>query len=143
MGSVSILRSVASPGVFTETEIALRKTFSLHDEIPCAIRIHTAIAVAEVLANIVEHGGAGEQLVRIEMHITVQSDHLLVVLIDDGIEAHVDLGSACMPEDSLAERGRGLAMAQLALDRLTYQREAGLNYWTLASHSFGFVEAVA
>ena len=67
----------------------------------------------------------------------------LVDLIDDGNEAHVDLGSACMPEDVLAERGRGLAMAKLVLDRLTYRREAGVNHWTLTSHPFGFVEAVA
>jgi serine/threonine-protein kinase RsbW len=77
------------------------------------------------------------------MHITVQSDHVQVDLIDDGNEAHVDLGSACMPEDALAERGRGLAMAKLVLDRLIYRREARVNYWTLASHTFGIAEAVA
>jgi anti-sigma regulatory factor (Ser/Thr protein kinase) len=48
-----------------------------------------------------------------------------------------------MPEDVLAERGRGLAMAKLVLDKLTYRREARVNYWTLASHTFGIAEAVA
>ena len=143
MGSVWVLRTVASPRVFEETELALERAWSMHGQVPFAVRTQTGIAVAEVVANIVEHGGAGRQLVRIEMHITVQSDHVLVDLIDDGNEAHVDLGSACMPEDVLAERGRGLAMAKLVLDRLTYRREAGVNHWTLTSHPFGFVEAVA
>jgi serine/threonine-protein kinase RsbW len=115
----------------------------MHDQVPFAIRTQMGIAVAEIVANIVEHGGADRQLLQIEMQITVQSDHVLVVLIDDGNEAHVDLGSACMPEDVLAERGRGLAMATLVLYRLTYQREAGANYWTMASHPFDFIEAVA
>ena len=143
MGPVSTLRTVASPRIFEETEIALVQAWSVIGDVPCGIRLHTAIAVAEIVANIVEHGGAGRQLVRIEMHITVQSDHVLVVLIDDGNEAHVDVAAASMPGDDLAERGRGLAMAKLVLDRLTYRREAGVNYWTLASHPFGFIEAVA
>ena len=143
MGSVLISRTVAAPRVFEETELALERAWSIHGQVPRAIRTQTGIAVAEVVANIVEHGGAGRQLVQIEMHITVQSDQVLIDLIDDGSEAHVDLGTACMPEDVLAERGRGLAMAKLALHRLTYRREANMNYWTLASHPFGFVEAVA
>lgn len=143
MGWVPILRTVAAPRVFEETETALERTWSMHDQIPCVIRTQIGIAVAEIVANIVEHGGAGRQLVQIEMQIAIQPDHVLVMLIDDGNEAHVDLGSVGMPEDDLAERGRGLAMATLVLDRLTYQREAGANCWTMASHTFEFIKAVA
>lgn len=143
MRSVPILRTIAAPRVFDETETALERTWSMHGQVPCAIRTQIGIAVAEVVANIVEHGGAGRQLVRIEMQIAIQPDHVLVVLIDDGNEAHVDFESVGMPEDVLAERGRGLAMATLVLDRLTYQREAGVNCWTMASHPFELVEAVA
>lgn len=143
MGSVSILRTVASPRALDEAEAALGQTWSMNTGVPAAVRTQTGIAVAEIVANIVEHGSTGRQRVRMEMHITVLSDHVLVVLIDDGNEAEVDLGSVCMPVDVLAERGRGLAMAKSVLGRLTYRREADVNYWTLTSHPFGFVVAVA
>jgi serine/threonine-protein kinase RsbW len=143
MTSVPILRTVAAPGAFDETETALERTWSMHGQVPPAIRTQMGIAVAEVVANIVEHGGAGLRLVQIEMQIAIQPDHVLVVLIDDGNEAHVDFDTVGMPEDLLAERGRGLAMATMVLNSFTYRREAGLNRWTMASHPFEFVEAVA
>lgn len=143
MGWVPVLRTVAAPRVFEETETALERTWSMHEQVPCVTRTQIGIAVAEIVANIVEHGGAGRQLVQIEMQIAIQPDHVLVMLIDDGNEAHVDFDSVGMPDDVLAERGRGLAMATLVLYRLTYQREAGANCWTMASHPFDFIEAVA
>ncbi len=143
MASALILRTVASPRAFDETEATLGRAWSMNAGVPFAIRTHTGIAVAEIVANIVEHGSAGHRLVRIEMHVSVQSDHIVVVLIDDGNEAEIDLASVCMPADGFAERGRGLAMAKSVLGGLAYRRDAEANYWTLTSHRFGFVVAVA
>lgn len=134
MGLVS-LRTSASFGAIDQTETALEQAWSGHGHVPDAIRRQTGIAVAEVVANIVEHGSAGRDGVRIEMEIAVHADHVLVTVIDNGNEAHVDLGAIRMPDD-LAERGRGLAMAKLVLDRFDYRRQAGLNCWTLASRPF-------
>lgn len=97
--------------------------------------MYTAIAVAEIVANIVEHGSAGRHLVQIEIEISVQPDHVLVAVTDDGNEAGIDMNAVCMPGDG-ADRGRGLAMARLTLETLTYQRLSGANHWVLTSNRF-------
>ena len=112
-----ILRTVAHQGR-SMTEATLGRVWSMNAGVPPAIRTHTGIAVAEIVANIVEHGSAGHRLCADEMHVSVQSDHVLVVLIDDGNEAGIDLASVGMPGDVLAERGRGLAMAKSVLSGL-------------------------
>ena len=97
--------------------------------------MQTAIAVAEIVANMVEHGSAGRHLVQIEMQMSVQPDRVLVSLADDGNEAYIDLNAIRMPGDG-AERGRGLAMAQSSLDALAYQRFSGANHWLLTSKRY-------
>jgi hypothetical protein len=36
--------------------------------------------------------------------------------------------------DLLVERGRGLSLAQTALDELAYERRGGINCWRLTKH---------
>jgi serine/threonine-protein kinase RsbW len=47
----------------------------------------------------------------------------------------VDLAAAIMPDD-MAERGRGLALAQAALRLLSYFRDEVGNHWRLVSNVF-------
>ena len=135
MALTAILRTAAGPAAFDETAAALDRQWSLHDEVPNNIRVQLGIAVAEVVANIVEHGSAGRHRVYIEMQMSVERSRVVVALIDDGNESFIDMNSVGMPDFS-AERGRGLAMTRAALDRLTYQRRNGSNYWLLASKPF-------
>ena len=107
----------------------------MNGHVPDIVRMHTAIAVAEIVANMVEHGSAGRHLVQIEMEVSVQPDRVLVALADDGNEARIDVNAICMPGDG-AERGRGLAMARRVLDTLAYQRLSGANRWVLTSNRF-------
>jgi serine/threonine-protein kinase RsbW len=130
-----ILRTVAGPGVCDEAQAALDRAWSMNGHVPDIVRMHTAIAVAEIVANMVEHGSAGRHLVQIEMEVSVQPDRVLVALADDGNEARIDVNAICMPGDG-AERGRGLAMARRVLDTLAYQRLSGANRWVLTSNRF-------
>lgn len=130
-----ILRTVAGPGICDEAHAALDRAFAMYGQVPDSVRMRTAIAVAEIVANIVEHGSAGRHLVQIEMAISVQPDRVLVALTDDGNEACIDMNAICMPGD-VAESGRGLAMARLVLETLAYQRLSGANRWVLTSNRF-------
>lgn len=132
---VAILHAVAGPAAFADTEAALDRQWFLHDQVPDAIRTHTAIAVAEIIANTMEHGSTGLHRVQIDMHISVEPGRVLIALIDDGNECRVDLNSVPMPGCD-AERGRGLAIVQSALHRLVYTRTAGANHWLLISKPF-------
>ena len=66
-----------------------------------------AIAVAEIVGNIVEHGGALRRPVEIHMEFALsETGQVHIHLVDDGDElpADVDLSTVRMP-DPTAERG--------------------------------------
>jgi serine/threonine-protein kinase RsbW len=85
-------------------------------------------AVIEIAGNVVEHGEPqGEVTWSFRFHV-----------LPDRIEAHlVDAGQevpgAAPPEapDEWSEGGRGLLVAQAALDDLTYRRRDGQNIWRM------------
>lgn len=85
-------------------------------------------AVIEIAGNVVEHGRPIGQ-VRWTFTLRVRDAMLEGVLSDDGREYAGDL-SSLMP-DPLSESGRGLALAQAALDELRYAREDERNVWTM------------
>ena len=108
--------------------------WSIHPQIPDDVRVQVQISTAEVAANIVEHTGSGHPL-RIRMSAAVVDDQVHVLFTDNGPPADIDLTKVKMPDD-MAERGRGLAMAQGLLDRLAYRCDETGNHWTLSSKHF-------
>lgn len=85
-------------------------------------------AVIEIAGNVVEHGRPTGQ-VQWTFALRRREDGLEGVLSDDGHEYEGDL-SSLMP-DPLSESGRGIALAQAALDELAYAREDERNVWTM------------
>ncbi len=70
------------------------------------------------------------------MRSEVVGDQVHVTFTDNGLPANIDLTSVAMP-DTMAERGRGLALAQTVLDQLAYRGDDLGNQWTLISQRFG------
>jgi len=129
------LETHAGPDALDRIHRALDALWSVHEEIPDAIRMQLAIAVAEVGANIIEHAGQGRP-VRVRMDMDCRDHQVQIEFTDAGLPADIDIDSLHMP-DEMAERGRGLALARAVLSRLTYRREDGVNHWTLVSQRFG------
>lgn len=121
----------AGPEALDDVEAALDTFWSGHDEVPAGVRVEVGIATAEIAANILEHGCAGE----LQMEIEVRADEVQVEFTDSGNPAEVDLFHIRMP-DEMAERGRGLALAQAALRLLAYFRDELGNHWKLVSKAF-------
>lgn len=94
-----------------------------------ADRMRFDLAVAEVAANIVEHGPASIELTlnlrKFEDRVEADFDENGDPLPPDVIE------SAREPEDILAESGRGLVLARAALDEFAYERAGDVNHWHL------------
>ncbi|MEX1211111.1 MAG: PAS domain S-box protein, partial [Candidatus Nanopelagicales bacterium] len=113
----------------------LDSLWSIHPEIPDDTRMQVQIAAAEIGANIVEHTGSGHPM-RILMKAAVVDHRVHVVFTDNGPPADdIDLAQVAMP-DEMAERGRGLAMAQAILDQLAHRCDETGNRWTLISKHF-------
>jgi serine/threonine-protein kinase RsbW len=86
-------------------------------------------AAVELLGNIVEHGRPPGH-VTYSLELSVLPDRIECRLTDCGAEAVEVEPQESMPEPE-AESGRGLPMAQAALDELRYERDDGRNVWTM------------
>lgn len=130
--------SEAAAASFEAIEHDLECAWDRYPEVPESVRMQLAIAVAEVVGNIIEHGGGQHRPVRIEMALTVSdAGQVQICVTDDGDElpAEVNLSAVSMP-DPTAESGRGLALAHAVLEQLSYHRDNAINYWTLLSRCF-------
>ena len=128
---------LADLGCLDELHVALDRLWVEAPEVDEAQRIRFAIALGEVVANVVAHGrtpDGGTPTLTVEVSVT--PDRLRAELFDDGVafERGATRGPAV---DELAESGRGLALAREALDELRYAREDGGNRWVLVLHRAG------
>ncbi len=121
----------AGPRTLDDIQAALDTFWSRHDHVPADVRLEVGIAAAEIVANILEHGCAAG----LQMEIEIVSNEVQVEFTDSGHPAEIDLFAVRMP-DEVAERGRGLAMAQAALRLLAYFRDELGNHWRLVSKAF-------
>lgn len=128
-----VLETAAGPGALGDIETALERAWSTHPDVPHIVRMHMGIAAGEIGANIVEHAAPGRRVLMC-MDVDVCASQVHVEFTDDGDPVQIDLHAVCMPDET-AERGRGLALAQAVLDRLSYRR-AELNHWILVSKRF-------
>lgn len=112
----------------------------LHDLVELIGKEHTGIsmadlalfetAVIEIAGNVVEHGRP-EGGVNWTFSLSVLPDRIEAVLSDDGLAFRTTADAAASMPDTLAEDGRGLALAGLVLDALDYHRGDGVNQWRL------------
>lgn len=125
------LTTSATPEALEEFDGLLAKTWLVNNHVPEAIRMQVSIAVGEIGANIIKYGAPA----RVRMEVKALPTEVWVEFEDDGIPVDIDLTDISLPDD-MAETGRGLALAQAALARLSYRRDTA-NHWILVSKSFG------
>lgn len=122
------LEGWAVPEGLADLHDLVERARAAHPEVDPEAFMMMETAVIEIAGNVVEHGHpAGRIWWSFTLH--VRPEGLEGVLSDDGQEYDGDLSSV-MP-DPLAESGRGLALAQAALDELAYDRVGGKNVWTM------------
>jgi len=128
-------RMFTGPKTLDDIHARLEDCWADNGHVPESIRNQVAIAVAEIVANIVEHAAqAGPVLMH--MSIEVRDDEVHVSFTDDGSPCPVDPDEANMP-DEFADRRRGIPMIRAVLSKLSYHRSPTHNHWRLVSRSFG------
>jgi len=125
-----VLDTVTGSAALDEIGTMLDRMWSVYDHVPWAVRTQVGIAVGEIGANIIEHAAQGTP-VRLRFEVLVLPDEVRAFFTDHGSPARLDLNIAVAMPDHLAESGRGLAIAQAVLDRLSYIR-GWANHWFLA-----------
>lgn len=123
------LRHAVEPALlFAVHQLLLGIWDAEHDMDPLD-RATFATAVAELVANLVEHAdGATTAVVRVDVH----ADRIEGELRDDGAALAPDvIQSAALPDDPHAESGRGLVFAREAVHVLRYDRIGDENRWLI------------
>ena len=128
-----VLETTTGPATLEEIDAVLGQAWSDHSHVPGLVRMEVGIAAGEIGANIVEHAAQG-RAVWIRMEVGVSPHEVRIEFSDAGIPAAIDLAAVHLP-DEMAERGRGLALAQSALAELCYRRTT-VNHWSLISKRF-------
>jgi serine/threonine-protein kinase RsbW len=92
-------------------------------------RMALELALVELTSNVIEHGARATG-VACTLRVEIAPDAVEALLTDDGVPVPVDPSAAQLP-DALAESGRGLALVQMVVDDLRYERVDDRNRWTV------------
>jgi serine/threonine-protein kinase RsbW len=126
-GADHLLQATVGPGFLGPVHDLLTRLWADEPDVGQQDRVRFETAVAEVAANIAEHGAAAGA-VHVTLRLASSPDRIQAVFEDDG--APVEAGRGQPPAVD-AERGRGLPLARAALDRLSYERDGTTNRWVL------------
>lgn len=100
-----------------------------HPDIADADLMLFETAVIEIAGNVVEHGRPNGN-VRWNFSFNVTPERLIGTLSDCGESYDGDVCASQMPGE-MDESGRGMVLARMALDELRYDRQDGVNHWTM------------
>lgn len=123
---------VEGPADLELVDTILDRLDSLWPDAPRATdedRMLFTLAVSEIATNIVQHAG-GQGTTTVSAVITVLPDAVHAEFRDDAVPAAIEWHTIAMPEPE-SESGRGLALAQAALDEFTHRYDGHSNVWTL------------
>jgi serine/threonine-protein kinase RsbW len=124
-GASHLLQATAGPELLEPVHDLLARLWADEPGVDERDRIRFEIAVAEVAANIAEHGA---DAARVSLRLSSSPDRIQAVFEDDGapVETRPE-----QPPAGDAERGRGLLLARAAVDRFSYERDGATNRWVL------------
>ncbi|WP_439691391.1 ATP-binding protein [Curtobacterium sp. SP.BCo] len=124
-----VLDLACPPDDVTAVHTFLTSVWDTEPSITPEDRMALELALVELTSNVIEHG-AGGRAVACALQLEVGDDAVEVHLTDDGVPVPIDPAAARLP-DALAESGRGLALVQMVVDVLRYERVADRNEWTV------------
>ncbi len=123
-----VLDLACPPDDVTAVHTFLESVWDREPDVSVEDRMALELALVELASNVIEHG-AGGRPVSCSLRLDVGADDVRVLLTDDGVPVPVDPAKAHLPE-GLAESGRGLALVQMVVEDLRYERVGDGNRWT-------------
>lgn len=137
MAAEPLVRRIDGPaGLATVDRVLdeLEDLWSSASHVPTEDRTLFTLAVSEVTTNIVQHS-AEDSPVKLSVEIRSTPDDLTAVIRDSAPPAGIDWHAIAMPDED-SESGRGLALAQAALDDFSHRFDDDGNTWTLRRRLF-------
>jgi serine/threonine-protein kinase RsbW len=107
----------------------LASVWAEHQSVTDEDRMAFELALVELTSNVIEHAADGEG-VSCSLVIDIVDDQISAYLSDTAEPGSISLAGRTMP-DEMAESGRGLALVQMLVDHLGYDRVDQSNLWTI------------
>ena len=119
----------AHPGGAGEVNAAFAEFAEAH-AVPAGVRRSLNVALDELLANALSHGGAGREPCSVTVEVELDQERVTVIVTDDG--APFDPFGRDAPDTTLSveERsigGLGIHLVGQLMDQVSYQRREGHN----------------
>jgi len=119
----------AHPGGVGEVNAAFAGFAETH-AVPAAVRRSVSVALDELLANALSHGGTGRDPCSMTVEVELDQERVTVILTDDGTP--FDPFGQDAPDTTLSveERpigGLGIHLVGQLMDQVSYQRREGHN----------------
>jgi serine/threonine-protein kinase RsbW len=92
-------------------------------------------ALIELVSNVIEHADTG-QGVTCNITVSVDDSTLVANLSDTADAGEIQVSGRVMP-DTDAESGRGIALIQMLVDDLQYERVGEKNLWSISRNRVG------
>ena len=110
------------------------ESFSAEHTFSDSLRSDLYLVLEELLINIISYAYDDEKKHKIQMHMTVEKNVMIVQLIDNGQPFNPLLVSAAKPSKKLSEQiigGLGIHLVKNLMDESFYERKDHLNIFTL------------
>jgi serine/threonine-protein kinase RsbW len=122
-------RPAGSPEAATFTRVAAAlDAFCAAEGVPPSVAWRLRVALDEVLANVLSHGGTGGRLPTLEVSLRRDADRVEIVVTDDG-PAFDPLASPApdvtLPLEARQPGGLGIALVRALIDEVHYERRDG------------------
>jgi serine/threonine-protein kinase RsbW len=125
------MRMATPPGDVNTVHEMLEQVWTDVPEIGPEDRLKFEIALIELASNVMRHADAGTGVV-CALVIQTHPDRITATLSDSGEPGNVTLAGRSLPEDALAESGRGIPLIQALVDELRYDSDDGFNHWHIS-----------
>lgn len=125
------MRMATPPGDVNTVHDMLEQVWSDVPEIGAEDRFKFELALIELASNVMRHADTGTGVV-CALVIQTHSDRITATLSDSGEPGNVTLSGRHLPDDILAESGRGIPLIQALVDELRYDSDDGFNHWHIS-----------
>lgn len=122
------MRMSTPPGDVNTVHDMLEDVWAQSPDISAEDRLKFEVALIELASNVMRHADNGTGVV-CALVIQAHPDRITATLSDSGEPGNVRLSGRALPDDDMAESGRGLPLIQALVDELRYDSEDGFNHW--------------
>ena len=125
-----ILRLIAPPADVNDVHDFVEVELNRHPDLNDTDRMTFTTALIELASNVIQHADTGLG-VSCTLTLRVEEDSMTAQLSDSAEDGGIKLVAHGLPEDDLAESGRGIAFIQALVDDLHYTRIGDRNLWII------------